>query len=252
MVSPMGVFHPRSARLPLPWHFPVDSGSCKRTHQFGQIRARVPYHKRQEIEPYPPELLEKLDGRSREMANKILGMLTGGDRRSIGRSDGVAGTVLKEPSLFADLFAGFFDANPVIRMRAADAVEKCTRNKPELLTPWKKSLLEQLYLLNEKEVRWHIAQLIPRLRMTASEQATAVQILMDYLKDESSIVRTFSMQALADLVQHDDQLRPQAVALIELFAKTGTPAMKSRARKLLRQLARRPRERTPDNRSPKH
>jgi hypothetical protein len=53
-------------------------------------------------------------------------------------------------------------------MRAADAVEKVTRQRPDLLQPWKKPILEQLSVLPEKELRWHIAQLIPRLTLTLS------------------------------------------------------------------------------------
>jgi HEAT repeat protein len=127
--------------------------------------------------------------------NDILGKLKGGDRRSIGKSGEAVEDIAKTPALFADLFAGLFDPDPVIRMRAADAVEKSTRDSPELLRPWKRALLEQVSILQDNEVRWHVAQLIPRLSLTPSEQEKAVQILMGYLNDESSIVKTFSMQA---------------------------------------------------------
>jgi hypothetical protein len=63
-----------------------------------------------------------------------------------------------------------------------------------------------------------------------------VEILMGYLGDGSSIVRTFSMQALADLAVHDARLRLQVTQLIERLTKTGKPAVRSRGRKLLRQL----------------
>jgi HEAT repeat protein len=168
--------------------------------------------------------------------NRILRKLKGGDRRSIGRSEEVAKEVLKTPALFADLMEGLFDTDPVIRMRAVDAVEKSTRQRPELLQAWKHALLENTSNLRDKEVRWHIAQLIPRLNLAPMERERAVQILLDYLSDESSIVRTFSMQALADLAQHDDELRLQVTPLIERLIKTGTPAMRTRGCKLLLQL----------------
>jgi HEAT repeat protein len=170
------------------------------------------------------------------MMNDILAKLKGGDRRSIGRSKEAVKDIANTPALFADLFAGLFDADPLVRMRAADAVEKSTRNSPELLRPWKRALLEQVYILQEKEVRWHVAQLIPRLSLNPGEQEKAVQILMGYLDDESSIVRTFSMQALADLALRDGRLRSQVTPLIERLTRTGTPAMRSRGRKLLKQL----------------
>jgi HEAT repeat protein len=170
------------------------------------------------------------------MRNDILKKLKGGDRRSIGRSEEAVAEISKTPELFGELFTGLFDGDPVIRMRAADAVEKSTRQRPDLLRPWKRALLEQVSLLQEKEVRWHVAQLIPRLSLTAQEQERAVRILLGYLDDGSSIVKTLSMQALADLSRHDARLRAQVQPLIERLTRTGTPAMRSRGRKLLKQL----------------
>jgi hypothetical protein len=58
---------------------------------------------------------------------------------------------------------------------------------------------------------------------------------MGYLSDESSIVKTFSMQALADLAARDGRLLAQVMPLIQRLTQTGTPAMKSRGRKLIKQ-----------------
>ena len=167
---------------------------------------------------------------------RILENLKGGDRRSIGRSGDAVRAVSKNPALFSDLMAGLLDGDRVVRMRAADAVEKATRTHPEWLQPWKRALLDTVAPLEDKELRWHVAQLVPRLRLTSPEKARAVRILMGYLEDKSSIVRTFSMQALADLAAQDEQLLEQVVPLIERLTRTGTRAMKSRGRKLLKQL----------------
>jgi HEAT repeat protein len=167
----------------------------------------------------------------------IADKLKGGDRRSLGGSAHAVAAVAKNPALFADLFECLFDNDPVVRMRAADAVEKVTRERTHLLQPWKQPLLEAVALRKEKEVRWHVAQLLPRLNLTSAERETAVAILMDYLADESSIVKTFSMQALADLAAQDKSLLDRVKPLIERLTKTGTPAMRSRGRKLLTRLA---------------
>jgi hypothetical protein len=168
----------------------------------------------------------------------ILAKLEGGDRRSIGNSEEVVQTVSKNPALFEELFSGLLADDPVVRMRAADAVEKITRARPELLQPWKKMLLSTASAFQEKELRWHVAQMIPRLKLTRMERNLAVQILMDYLEDGSSIVKTSSMQALVELAEGDQQLLGQLTPLIERLVRTGTAAMKSRGRKLLKQLTR--------------
>ena len=73
--------------------------------------------------------------------HELLFRLTGGDRRSIGRSNEVVATVLSEPSLLGMLFGGLWSGDPLIRMRAADALEKITRKYPEWLHPYKEQLI---------------------------------------------------------------------------------------------------------------
>jgi len=55
----------------------------------------------------------------------------------IGRSDQVAAMVAEAPELFSELIAGLWSEDPLVRMRAADAAEKVTRKKGELLQPYK-------------------------------------------------------------------------------------------------------------------
>jgi len=47
-------------------------------------------------------------------------------------------------------------------MRAADAIEKVTRDRPELLQPWKQQLLGTVSALEDKELRWHAGHEEPR------------------------------------------------------------------------------------------
>lgn len=176
---------------------------------------------------------------SRRCAKKkdVLALLAGGDRRSVGRDDTVAAMVLGQPTLFRRLIQGMWDEAPVVRMRAADAAEKVSLKKPELLRPFKAELLGLLAEAKEQELRWHLAQMIPRLPLTARERVQAASILRTYLDDRSSIVKTFAMQALADLAGTDDKLLPATIELLCLLTRTGTPAMRARGRKLLARLA---------------
>ena len=168
----------------------------------------------------------------------LLALLTGADRRSIGRADEVAAMVLKHPASFAELMAGLWDVDPVVRMRAADAAEKVSHKQPELLHPFKAELLGLLAEASEQELRWHLAQMVPRLALTQKERLRAASLLKDYLKDRSSIVKTFAMQALADLARRDSALLPETIELLHQLTRNGTPAMRARGRKLLARLAR--------------
>jgi len=164
--------------------------------------------------------------------------LTGGDRRSIGRSDEVVADVLREPALFGEVFRAMLSDDPLIRMRAADATEKITARHPEYLQPYKDALLQRVAAIEQQEVRWHVAQMVTRLRLTVEERAHVVKTLFRYLGDESKIVVTFSLQALADFAMEDDALRPRVIAALEEGLRTGSPAVRSRARKLLEKLRR--------------
>jgi hypothetical protein len=163
----------------------------------------------------------------------VLLKLAGGDRRSIGRSEEVVADVLADPSLFGAVFAGLADEDPIIRMRAADVVEKVSAKHPECLASFKHTLLGPVAAIEQQEVRWHVAQMIPRLDLDAGERSLAVDILLGYTEDQSKIVKTFAMQALADLALVDDGLRARVVPTLVELTETGSPAMKSRGRRLL-------------------
>jgi hypothetical protein len=96
----------------------------------------------------------------------ILHKLEGADLRSIGRANEVVAEVIADPKLFAAVFSGLQSDNAVLRARAADAVEKITARHPEYLGPYRKSLIGPLAQCDQKEVRWHLAQMLPRIRWT--------------------------------------------------------------------------------------
>jgi len=166
----------------------------------------------------------------------ILVKLSGGDRRSIGRSNEVAAQVLAYPAQFRNLFVGLVSDDPVLRMRAADATEKISLRRPDLLNPFKRELFEIAGRTDQQEVRWHMALILPRLHLTPRERALALDILFDYLRDRSSIVKTCAMQALADLVTQDASLKSKILPLLEELTEVGTPAMRARGRKLVQRL----------------
>jgi hypothetical protein len=78
--------------------------------------------------------------------------------------------------------------------------------------------------------------MLPRLTLRRRELETAVETLLDYLGDQSSIVKTFAVQALADFAEREVLLRDRVTEVLEKCARAGTPAMKSRGRKLLKRL----------------
>lgn len=166
----------------------------------------------------------------------VLNELRGADRRSIGRSNQVVDTVRRAPSLFPLLINGLEDEDPLVRMRAADAAEKLTVKNPQLLQPFKRRLINLAAQAEQQELRWHLAQMLPRLELSDKDRKSVATILRGYLKDKSRIVKTFAMQSLADLALQDSRLLASVTRRISAIMRKGSPAMKSRGRKLLLQL----------------
>ena len=171
-------------------------------------------------------------------STNLLNKLSGGDRRSIGQSNKVAALVLRRPTLFPELMRGLWDSDPLIRMRAADAAEKVSLRRPDLLQPFKTKLLRLLDETTQQELRWHLAQMIPRLRLSKKDRMRAASVFRFHLGNQSSIVKTNAMQAMADLASIDDELLPEVKKLLTTLTEVGTAAMRARGRKLLQQLER--------------
>jgi hypothetical protein len=120
-------------------------------------------------------------------------------------------------------------------MRAADAAEKVSVQRPDLLTPFKAELLGLAEETTQAELRWHLALMLPRLPLTRAERERASAQLRNFLDDRSSIVKTFAIQGLAELAKGDAKLEREMAELLAQYCRRGTPAMKARSRKLLKQ-----------------
>jgi vesicle coat complex subunit len=129
-----------------------------------------------------------------------------------------------------------WDEDPGIVNRASDALEKVSRRLPSLLDSWKAPLLGLLVEAEQNKLRWNLAVIVPRLKLSLPECRKVAEILQSYLDDSSSIVKTCALQGLASLSRQDTSLGPEVLDLLRLYSLCGTPAMRARGRHLLRQL----------------
>jgi len=162
--------------------------------------------------------------------NKRLG---GGDLRSIGDADGVAAEASGNPARVDTLVEAIFAAEPVVRMRCADALEKISRVRPEYFISHRKSIIELLQGEHSKEILWHLLQISGRLQWTATQASTVFKTAEKCLNHPSSIVKTSAMQTLYDLLSLAPDKRKLVIQILSKQVRTGTPAMKARGRKLL-------------------
>ena len=98
------------------------------------------------------------------------------------------------------------------------------------------SALSDATRIEQKAVRWHVAQSIGRLKLTPKQRKMALQILRRYLEtSDSRIVKVSALRAPADLAGQDHKLRPGVTRLARQALETGAPSLKARAKKLLRE-----------------
>ncbi|MFN8590177.1 MAG: hypothetical protein U0031_01865 [Thermomicrobiales bacterium] len=153
--------------------------------------------------------------------------------RSPGAADAVAHDVLTEPALTPVLVALMQDDAPLLRMRAADALEKVSRQRPDLVAPFASLLVREIGALPQQEVRWHIALMLPRLDIPAGLRGDAVALLQRYLADRSRIVVAEALSALAFFAADDPALHEWLVPVLNEYAVNGAPSARVRARRLL-------------------
>ena len=177
--------------------------------------------------------------------SRVIDVLLGGDSRSLKGVTRVVDDVLHDPPLFGEVVQAMEHADAVVRMRASDAAEKISRSCPEYLEPHKNYVLHAAASAEQPSLRWHLAQMLPRLRLDSAERKQVVAILKRYLGDASAIVKTSAMQGLAEIAMSDPSLRRSIVPLIRKATETGTAAMRARGTHLLEALEQRERGRAP-------
>lgn len=174
------------------------------------------------------------------MMGDILDALRGGDRRSIGRADEIVLEIEQKPDLFGEVFEGLYDdSNPVVRMRAADVVEKVTQSNPELLDGYTSRVIAILASVDQQEVCWHLAQIAPRLIYDENEESQLMILLKELLKHKSRIVRASAMDALAAFAERNHTMVPEVIDIIRLQMDKGSQAVQARGKKLLKRLGKR-------------
>ncbi|MBI4405966.1 MAG: hypothetical protein HY537_17535 [Deltaproteobacteria bacterium] len=157
----------------------------------------------------------------------ILEKLRGGDLRSIGKSNAVVREVIRHPQYMQGLVTGLSDQDPIIRMRSADVLEKISRKHPHLCQIYKKGLLQHLTSASQNEIRWHLAQMAPRLSWVPTEKKRVMAILRKWLAptEKSQIVRVSALQALFEFGVRR--------SVLSKALRDESPALRARAKRLL-------------------
>lgn len=166
--------------------------------------------------------------------NSFAEALRGGDRRSIGKADEVAAIVAREPKRFGDLFACLSHTDGLVRMRAADALEKISRDHADWFVRHRDALLGWRVDDGTAEVRWHLVLICARLTLSGAEATTLMRRMEKLVRDDddSRIVKVMALEAAAMLRDKHPALEEDFRNLRQWALWSPWPSLQARARKL--------------------
>ena len=98
--------------------------------------------------------------------------LAAGRRLDAGRACDVADLLLKNPRKTGQVVECLWDEEPGVANRAADALERASSRRPEILANWKEALLDRMLDAEENKLRWNLALMIFRTPLSETETGT--------------------------------------------------------------------------------
>ncbi len=169
--------------------------------------------------------------------NHLLGMLAGGDLRSDGMSNEVVEIVLANEELFDDLYVGLRDSDDVVRGRAADALEKIARSRPELLVEHLPELIHIAKSDSVAMVRWHIAMILGYLTIYPDIVGEISAVLVDLLVDQSVFVKSWTIVSLSIVGRNYPEWKDEVIFAISGMQGDRSAAIRTKVKKALSLLA---------------
>jgi hypothetical protein len=164
---------------------------------------------------------------------KLYTLLNAGSLRNAGNEEEIFGLIRTQKD-FDELFRFLFHVERKVVMHAADVIEKISSHHPEYLQQHRRELINLLGTAVHKELKWHLAQLIGRLKLSDADIQACWTILEKWAVDqqESRIVRVFAIQTLYDICQTRVSYKPAFQRLIDRVSIENIPSIRSRIRKL--------------------
>ena len=157
--------------------------------------------------------------------------------------DKIAGWIGRDKGRFKELMNLFLHGEYRVTQRSAWIISACSQRHPELITPWLKSMLDK-----SEEPGVHIAVKRNVLRILEEIEipksllgAVITRCFNDLASEDAAIaVRVYAMEIILRASVQEPDLRNELRQTIEQMLPHGGPAIQSRARHVLKKLARLP------------
>lgn len=165
-------------------------------------------------------------------------LLVGGHANSLGRTNEVIEIVLNNKSRMDELFDCLFHTDAWVRMRAADALEKISRENPKWLEPYIDTMQTSLSKSTQASIQWHLAQIYRNVPLTKQQKLKAIHWLKSLLSttEVDWIVAANTMDTLVQFTFDGSLPKKQTSALVNVQLGHASKSVVKRANKLLVEL----------------
>lgn len=151
----------------------------------------------------------------------------------------IATFIGKDKDKFMVLIKCLFDKNTVIHQRAAWVLSVCNDQYPYLIKPYLRRTISALELPYHPAVKRNILRILQNQEIPLSLQGNLTNILFKILQssEEPVAVKCFGMTVLFNMCNMYPGLKPELQAIITGQLPFSTSGYKSRASKILHELA---------------
>ena len=162
---------------------------------------------------------------------------SGGDRRSITRSNRARELVRRDPRLVPQIAALAGDEDWLVSMRAMDLLEKLAHDQPDWIEPHKHLFIGPLADSDKWEIRLQIVRALPLFQWTPKEKTRVLEILRRNVDHPQTFVRAWALDSLATFAKGDSSLLPDVRRHLLQCERSGSKALAARARRIRERLA---------------
>src|SRR5215471_9106548 len=187
----------------------------------------------------PPKLasLLKSNADGSGAASALRRLLSGGDRRSIARSNRARTRIQARPQLVAEVARLAGDEDWLISMRSMDLLEKLAHQNPAWIEPHKRLFIGPLAESDKWEIHLQIVRALPLFAWTPVEMRRVHEILLRDVEHPQKFVRAWALDSLATLAQKDSSLMPTVRRSLREFESSESKALAVRAKRIRERLA---------------
>ena len=188
--------------------------------------------------PIPVRLAALMRSRSggKQGVGFVRALLSGGDRRSIARSNQALTLLRMHPARMSEVVALTEDADWLVSMRSLDLLDKLAHEHPEWIERHKHVLIGPLADSDKWEIRLQIVRALALFDWTPTERRRVLEILLRDVEHPQKFVRAWALDSLAIFAEQDASLLPVVRRKLREFERSGSKALAARARRIRERL----------------